>query len=257
MDYIADMERRRAVRTFNPAKPLSDLQVEEIRKAIQETTSPFGGEIAVKMHKFDLKGKLKPSTYGSVEGAEWYILVGIADTPESYLTAGFRMEQVVLRIVDMGLGTNFMTDTFKGGAFAAAAGFPAETPLRVIMPVGTPADKERLVEKMTHLALRSRSRKPFEETFGQVAPDSPFRQPLEMMRLAPSAYNKQPWRALVDGNTVWFYQVPSAESLIGMGNGLANFWLALRQNGHEGNWSAPEGAPAHDGWQPVARFTLA
>lgn len=256
MDYIADIERRKAVRTFNPEKPLTNLQIEEIKKAIDDAKSPFGGEVAVKLHRFDLKGKMKPSTYGSVEGAAWYILVGIADTPESYLSAGFRMEQVVLKIVDMGLGTNFMTDTFKSGVFTEAAHFPSATPLHVIMPVGVPADKERLVEKLTHMALKSRSRKPFEETFGNVPEDSPFRIPLEMMRLAPSAYNKQPWRAQVDGNTVWFYQVPSDDSLIGMGNGLANFYLALKQSGKDGKFSSVAGAPVHEGWEPVTRFIL-
>lgn len=256
MNFIADMEMRRAVRTFDPSKPLTTDQIEEIRKAIEEAKSPFGGEIAVKLHKFDLKGKLKPSTYGSVEGAEWYMLVGIADTPESYLSAGFRMEQVVLKIVDMGLGTNFMTDTFKSGAFKDAAGFPDNTPLHVIMPVGTPAGKERLVEKITHMALKSRSRKPFEETFGNVPDDSPFHRPLEMMRLAPSAYNKQPWRAIAEDKTVWFYQVPSDDSLIGMGNGLANFHLALLQEGKNGSWGKPADAPVKEGWQPVTVFTL-
>lgn len=257
MNYIADMEARKAVRTFNPDKPVSDAQIEEIKKAIQDARSPFGGEIAVKMHRFDLKGKLKPSTYGSVEGAAWYILIGIADNPESYLSTGFRMEQVVLKIFDMGLGTNFMTDTFRGGAFADAADFPTATPLHVIMPVGMPAERERFVEKLTHMALKSRTRKPFEETFGDVSEDSVFRMPLEMMRLAPSGYNRQPWRAVVDGNTVWFYQVPSDDSLIGMGNGLANFYLALKQSGNDGSFSSPENAPVRDGWQPVTKFTLA
>lgn len=256
MNYIADMEARKAVRTFNPDMPLTDEQIEAVKRAINDAESPFGGEVAVKMHRFDLKGKLKPSTYGSVEGAAWYILIGIADTPASYLSTGFRMEQVAIKIVDMGLGSNFMTDTFKGGAFAGAADFPAATPLHVIMPVGVPADKERLVEKLTHMALRSRSRKPFGETFGNVPEDSVFRQPLEMMRLAPSAYNKQPWRAQTDGNSVWFYQVPSTDSLIGMGNGLANFYLALKQSGKAGKFLTPAGAPAHEGWEPVTRFSL-
>lgn len=256
MDYIADMEARKAVRTFNPDKPLTEAQVDQVRQAIEEASSPFGGDVAVKLHHFDLKGKQRPSTYGSVEGASWYMLVGIADTPASYLTAGFRMEQVALRIFDMGLGTNFMTDTFRSGPFVQAAGFGPSTPLHVIMPVGVAAGKERLVERLTHAVLKSRTRKPFEETFGEVAPDSVFRVPLEMMRLAPSAYNKQPWRAQVEGETVWFYHAPSDDSLIGMGTGLANFWLALRQAGHTGAFGAPDGAPAHDGWQPVTRFTL-
>jgi len=33
-----------------------------------------------------------------------------------------------------------------------------------------------------------------------------FREALEMVRLAPSAVNKQPWRAVVCGDTVHFYE---------------------------------------------------
>lgn len=256
MDYIADIEARKAVRTFDATKELTDSEIAQIREAIEASTSPFGGDIAVKLHKFDLKGKLRPSTYGSVEGASWYILVGAPQDDSSLLTLGYRMEQVALKIVDMGLGTNFMTDTFRSGVFADAASFPASTPLHVIMPVGVPAGKERLVEKLTHMALKSRSRKPFEETFGNVPQDSIFRQPLEMMRLAPSAYNKQPWRAVVEPGTVLFYLVPADDAAIGMGAGLANFYLALKQNGHDGQFSKPEGAPAKDGCQPIAKFTI-
>lgn len=255
MDYIAAIKKRHAVRTFNTAIDVTPSQIEEIRKTIEETKSPFGGEIAVKLHHFDL-AKEKPNTYGSVDGASWWMLVGASEEPESLLTLGFRMEQVALKIFSMGLGTNFITATFKGSSFIPAADFPPETPLTVIMPFGVPKEKFRITEWFTHLFLRSRSRMPFDKTFPDCPRDSVFHEPLNLMRLAPSAYNRQSWRALVEGDTVWFYQVASHNSLIGVGNGLCNFYFSLRQLGHEGIFSKPEGAPAHDGWEPVTKFML-
>lgn len=249
------MKARHAVRTYKKDAVLSDSQICEIQKAIDESESPFGGEIAVKLHHFDLSRET-PNTYGSVQGASWYILVGAADTPESILTLGFRMEQVAIKIFEMGLGVNFITATFKGSSFITAADFPESTPLRVIMPFGVPTGKVRLLEKLTHFFMRSRDRKPFDETFIGVGEDSIFREPLEMMRLAPSAYNRQPWRARVEGDSVWFYQIPSHNSLIGVGNGLANFCMTLKYMGKEGSFSKPADAPAHDGWEFVTKFTL-
>lgn len=255
MNVIEAMKARHAVRTYKRDAELTDAQISEIQEAIDRTDSPFGGKIAVKLHHFDL-GKESPNTYGSVKGASWYILVGASDAPESLLTLGFRMEQVALKIFEMGLGVNFITATFKGSSFIDAAGFAPETPLRVIMPFGVPSGKVRLTEKLTHLFMRSRDRKPFGETFVGVAHDSVFREPLEMMRLAPSAYNRQPWRAVAQGDSVMFYQVPSHNSLIGVGNGLANFWLTLRHNGVDGKFSKPGNVPPANGWEFVTKFTL-
>lgn len=256
MNVIEAIKARHAVRTYKKDAELTEAQIKEIQDTIDAVKSPFGGEIAVKLHHFDLS-KETPNTYGSVKGASWFILVGAADTPESILTLGFRMEQVAIKIFEMGLGVNFITATFKGSSFVSAADFPESTPLRVIMPFGVPAGKERLLEKLTHFFMKSRDRKPFGETFGDVPAHSVFREPLEMMRLAPSAYNRQSWRAVADGNSVWFYQVPSHNSLIGVGNGLANFYLTLKYNGHDGTFSKPDGAPAHEGWEFVTKFTLA
>ena len=262
MDYIKAMEARRAVRTYNPDKPLSDKEITEIQEAIDNAESPFGGQVAVKMHQFDLEGKQTPSTYGSVSGASWYMLVGFPEDRDSALSAGFKQAQVALKIFSMGLGTNWVTDTFSGSIFQKAADFPAETPLHVIMPVGYPADKQRLVEKLTHKMLGSTTRKPFDSLFFSgdfnhpVSEESPFYKPLEYMRSAPSAYNKQPWRALVDRNKVYFYQEPSRDSLIGMGIGLAHFYFSLLQLGNNGSWESADDAPAHDGCEPIISFTL-
>lgn len=262
MDYISAIEERHAVRTYDPSRPLTDKEISVIRQTIKEAQSPFGGNVAVKLHKFELTGKQTPSTYGSVSGASWFMLVGFPEDKASMLSAGFRQAQVALKIFSMGLGTNWMTDTFKGSQFSEVAQFPDSTPLHVIMPVGYPAEKQRMVEKLTHKLLGSGSRKPFDDLFFSgnfdkpVDKESPFYRPLEYMRSAPSAYNKQPWRALVEDNRIYFYQEPSRDSLIGMGIGLCQFYFSLIQLGFDGNWINSDNMPAHEGWEPVTAFEL-
>lgn len=262
MDYIKAIEDRHAVRSYDASRHLTNNDITTIRNAIEEAQSPFGGDVVVTLHKFDLEGKQTPSTYGSVSGANWFMLVGFPEDKDSMLSAGFRQAQVALKIFSMGLGTNWMTDTFKGSQFIEAAQFPDSTPLHVIMPVGYPAEKQRLVEKLTHKVLGSGSRKPFDALFFSgnfdkpVDKASPFYMPLEYMRSAPSAYNKQPWRALVDDKRIFFYQEPSRDSLIGMGIGLAQFYFSLIQLGFSGKWVADEKMPEHEGWDPITVFEL-
>lgn len=262
MDYIQAIELRHAVRTYNKNIALTDEQITQVKQDIKDAESPFGGEIQVKLHKFNLEGSIKPTTYGAIDGASWYILIGIADNQESYLTAGFKMGKVALQLIGMGLGTNFLTDTFKGSTFAKIADFGPETPLHVIMPVGVPAEKMRLTEKLTHFALGSSNRKAFDDLFSEddfgkpVSVENPFHKPLEYMRTAPSAYNKQPWRALVKGNTVYFYETDAADATFGVGIALSIFYYSLLQLGLKGSFAQPDGAPDHDGYKPLAKFTL-
>ena len=68
-----------------------------------------------------------------------------------------------------------------------------------------------------------------------------------MARLAPSATNKQPWRAVVDGNTVHFYEYKTLKDSplgdvqkVDIGIALAHFDLTEKENGHSGQFSASD-----------------
>ena len=67
----------------------------------------------------------------------------------------------------------------------------------------------------------------------------PCVSPLEMVRLAPSAVNKQPWRVVLDKNGAHFYRKRSkgfvSEAVgdmqkIDMGIALCHFALAAKEN---------------------------
>lgn len=245
---------RRSVRTFNTSRPVSDEVANTLRQAINNASSPFGGEVSIALKKFDIEGSFRPSTYGTITGAQYYFLMGTDSTEQAQLSLGFRMEQVVLKATALGLGTCWIAATFKGTTFANAANFPPSTPLQVVMPVGYPAEKKSLTERIMRAAIRSTKRRPLDELF-IVNADSPFLQPLEMMRLAPSSTNSQPWRADVIGGTVYFYYENKSEaSVLDLGIGLSHFYLAAKAKGIEGSFSICKDAPEHKNWIPLVKF---
>lgn len=245
---------RRSVRSFDKQKPLSADDVDTLRKAIAEAQSPFGGKVSIELKEFAMDGPFKPTTYGTINGASWYFLMGTDSSDEARLTLGFRMEQVVLKAAAMGIGTCWIAATFKGTSFADAVKFPVDTPLQVVMPVGYPAEKKSLLEKLTRASLGSAKRKPMADLF-IVSEDSKFYEPLEMMRLAPSSTNSQPWRAEVDGDVVYFYyENKSKASVLDLGIGLSHFYLAAKAKGIEGHFTICTDAPAHDMWIPLVKF---
>ena len=71
-----------------------------------------------------------------------------------------------------------------------------------------------------------------------------YKFPLEMLRLAPSAVNKQPWRVVVTENAVHFFEKHSVKVDVGsvdmqridVGIGICHFHLAVQEQDMEGHF---------------------
>ena len=70
-----------------------------------------------------------------------------------------------------------------------------------------------------------------------------FADALEMTRWAPSAANKQPWRIVVSGDTVHFYEYKTLKDSplgdiqkVDLGIALAHFDLTMQEDGYEGHF---------------------
>lgn len=82
-----------------------------------------------------------------------------------------------------------------------------------ICPIGYPSEKRSLIEKFTRLTLGSKNRKSWDKLFflGDFnQPSLPkntekYEVALEMLRLAPSATNAQPWAVVKDGSNFHFF----------------------------------------------------
>lgn len=261
MNIIEAMKQRRSVRSFD-GRPLDNQQIDKLNNAIAEANSPFGGNVTIRLRQFDLKNGFRPSTYGIIKGACDFFMLGINDDDASSITAGFRFEQVVLKAWQLGLGTCWIAATFKGTDFEGTERWPDGETLKIVCPVGVAA-KQSILEKVTRMAIGSKNRKSFGELFfdgdfsSPLSPESRFGEALQMMRIAPSSTNSQPWRALAVGSTVHFYYIPKSRvSWIDCGIGLCHFWETERFYGRNGRFSTMPDAPqAPSGWKYLTSYT--
>ncbi|MDE7438223.1 MAG: nitroreductase family protein [Muribaculaceae bacterium] len=249
MNIINAIKDRRSVRSFDGAS-LTESTKKILTDFAESLTSPFGGHFTIRLKKFDIKGEYRPSTYGTIKEASDFFLIGMGSDEASALSVGFCFEQVVLKAWQLGLGTCWIAGTFKSTNFDKDETWPDGEILKIICPVGIPTQK-RMFEKIARLALGSSKRKPFDELFFEgdfnhpLSADSSYHEALEMLRLAPSSTNSQPWRVLVKDDKVHFFYIPkNAISPVDLGIGISHFYETERFNGREGEFYKENEAPA-------------
>ena len=123
----------------------------------------------------------------------------------------------------------------------------------MVSPVGIPANKGHMIGKLATRTSRSKARKPFDELFFYENVETPllikdagdYSIALEMVRLAPSAVNSQPWRVIRTKDEYHFfaadtryYRLVKSNFLLNndMGIALSHFELTCRELGLKGKW---------------------
>lgn len=262
MNITEAIRIRKSVRNYT-GLPLTPPELSALQQSIDSAVNPFRGKTSVRLRRFDLTGPFKPSTYGTVRNATHYLLLSAGDNAADALSAGFVMEQTILAATALGLGTCWIAATFKGTDFDKGEQWPEGQTLKAVSPVGKAAEKETLRGKLTKLIAGSAKRKPFESLFFLDTASTPlpmnnrYAEALEMMRLAPSSVNSQPWRAIVTGDTVHFYSTSSKYlSMIDCGIGLCHFFLSEKESSQAGGFCNDASHPAADSleyiisWKP-------
>lgn len=260
MDIKEAIRQRRSVRSFT-GESISETTRKDLRDFLSGLYNPFGGHFTIRLKEFDLKNGYRPATYGMIKGASDFFVIAMADDEMTSLAVGFCFEQVVLKSWQLGLGTCWIAATFRESDFNSGELWPKNEKLRIVCPVGYEA-KKSVVEKITRLTLGSRSRLPFEELFFDegfekpLARDNRFADSLEMMRLAPSSKNSQPWRALVCGDIVHFYYLPKGQlSVLDCGIGICHFYESEKSEGRCGQFFKDNTVPArHNQWVYLVSF---
>lgn len=210
---VETIQKRHSVRTYE-RKPLLSQDREALLTRMKQLNNPFGTPV----HTYIIDQKLNADgerlgTYGVIKGASTFLGVSIPDTKLATLAAGYEFENLILLATHMGLGTVWLAATFNRESFASAMKIPKDELFLAISPVGYPAAKRSVTETVMRSAMKSSARKPWEELFYQEDFHTPitrsetgsFAQPLEMVRLAPSAKNAQPWRVRKTPNAYHFY----------------------------------------------------
>jgi nitroreductase len=167
-------------------------------------------------------------TYGFIKGATGFIVGAAERSPKDLEDYGYLMEQIILFATDLGLGTCWLGGTFSKSRFARKIALRRGEIMPAVTAVGTIAEGPQTRDWIRKNA-RGTHRLPakrlfFEREFGQPLPAAgadAYAAPLEALRWAPSASNKQPWRIVRVGNAFHFYLARTK----GYGKGSLLFFL--------------------------------
>lgn len=254
------MSKRQSIRTFN-TKNISESHYQLINEYINNQNSlagPFGGKSKIELvqviNNVTDKG-IKLGTYGFIKNARAY-LVGIAENSKyPLLDFGYCFHTLVLYLTELGLGTCWMGGTFSRNSFEKEIQIGVGEFIPGITPIGYPSQKQRVVDKALRYAVKADNKKSWEKLFYDESFEVSLAKenageweiPIEMVRIGPSASNKQPWRLVLSGDrsVCHFYieHTPNYSSKLGydmqlldMGIAMCQFDLACKELNMNGQW---------------------
>lgn len=238
MNVLDAIRQRRSVRTFD-GRALLPEDARKITEFAETVENPYEFPIAWRLLDAKRDGLNAPV----ISGAETYIAGKLRRAPHAEEAFGYAFERIVLFAEAMGVGTTWIAGTMNRPAFERAMELTEDEVMPCVSPLGYPAKKMSLRETVMRKGVRADSRMDFGELFFDGAFDVPLtkekagalRTPLEMVRLAPSAVNKQPWRIVLCGGAAHFYEKRSKGFLgddgwdlqkVDLGIALCHFELA-------------------------------
>ncbi len=234
---------RRSVRTFDD-KQLTSQDLEKLNAFMAKIENPYNLPIEFRLMDAKKNGLSCPV----VVGTDLYVGGKMKQSPHFNEAFGYAFETLVLYAQSLGIGTVWIGGTMDRSAFERAMELSEDEVMPCVSPLGYPAQKMSLRETMMRKGVKAEARLPFEELFFDGSFDVPMSQeradklckPLEMVRLSPSAVNKQPWRIVVKDNFVHFYLKRSKGFVSGgnidmqkidIGIALCHFSLTAEESG--------------------------
>ena len=212
----------------------------------------------------------KLGTYGMISGASTFI-IGIIDKNEkNVLEFGYLFEKLILFATDLGLQTCWLGGTFNKNQFEQKASLYQNEFIPIVSPVGIKKEKPRIFETAVRAAVGANTRKPWNQLFFDRDINVPLNEnsagaysiPLEMVRLGPSASNKQPWRIIKEGNQYHLflcrtkgYGRPAFDiQKNDLGIAMCHFELSAKECGLNGYWNMNTNINVPDGFEYIATW---
>jgi hypothetical protein len=251
MNIIEIINKRKSCRTFNQIY-LKPADSEFLENIIRANSKGFENEVVDFriIEKHDSKSLLKLD-YGMIHGHNTYLLGTSKSSLYSRVNYGYLMEKIILKATEMKISTCWI------GIFDHT--YFKEVPVKEgyeipgIVIIGYPGDQQTNQERFIRRSLSSATRDNWDKLFFSYNSKFPINQDLprefydslEMVRLAPSSGNTQPWRIYFDNTSNEFHFFKKTinkryESRglhdIDLGIALCHFELTSFRNGISGRW---------------------
>ncbi|MFX0086887.1 MAG: nitroreductase family protein [Candidatus Hodarchaeota archaeon] len=259
---IEIIKKRESWRSYEPVPLVPDIKIKIENVLTEDLFSPFTGNVRFKLIEtleINSNEKKQLGTYGFIKGAIYYLVGVMRESKFDLEDFGFKMEQLILYATDLGLSTCWIGGTLRRNNFANQIKAQADEVVPAISPVGYAA-KNSFVGKLTKWGARSKKRLPWSKIFFEGVINTPLMEkkarkyvsPLEMVRLAPSASNRQPWRIVKEKNEDIFHfflcQKKKKRILrrtsfpdfprIDIGIATSHFDLVIKELGLKGEWKS-------------------
>ena len=262
------VEKRRSIRTYEP-RPLSAEVRKQLMTFAEAADNPFGVPVRIGLIETERSDQpRKLGTYGVIKGAGSFLGIVVPQEPLGLEAAGYALEKVVLYATHLGLGTCWLAGTLNREGFTRAMQTGENEWMPAITPVGYPAAKPSFHEQLMRSSMKSAQRKPWGELFFRGDFHTPlteaeagaYAEALELLRLAPSATNAQPWRVVMDDSAFHFCAVvgrdaraenPPAIQRVDGGIGACHFHLAAQEKDLPGHFERQEdrASAVPEGWR--------
>ena len=252
------IKERLSIRSYKYI-PIEENLKTNIMDYLENLEGPFNAKVRYKL--IDIKtsedNNIKLGTYGMIKGATFFIAAATKQGEMSLEELGYELEKFILYATSLGLGTCWLGGTFKKEKFAKAMELNEDEILPIVTPIGYPSTKTNILASLVRIVTGSKNRKSWQELYFDGSFNKNlteveagvYKLAIEMVRLAPSASNKQPWRIVKDKDRFHFYLCHAkgfANALdfdmqkIDMGIAMCHFDLTLREAGIQGSFQKCE-----------------
>ena len=250
---IDAIKSRTSVRNYSD-QAVEPEKLQAIKSFIQTLDNPFNQKIQFHfLDRYTSPDGEKLGTYGVILGARHYLGATLVQGPHAMLALGYEMELAILYLTSQNLGTCWLGGTFDRKGFAQAMAIAPGSSFPIITPYGYAAEKKHLKERAMRTVIHADQRKDWDQLFFLENFQTPLTKetagvcavPLEMVRLGPSASNKQPWRVLFLENSFHFFEskAPGYSSAfsydiqeVDLGIAAAHFDFSAREIGLTGKF---------------------
>ena len=251
------IKARSSRRKYAPQEITGELKQSILDQITTPLEGPFGNKVRfglVEKEMSEKEEKVRLGTYGFISGAKYFIVGAVKDSEKNFEDYGYLLEQLILYFTGLGLGSCWLGGSFKRSEFGKVFDLAEDEIIPAITPVGYSSKRRGVKESLMRMAVGSDNRKPWQELFFKDNFSSPLDQeqvgeyeiPMQMLRLAPSASNKQPWRILRQDNVYHFFlqrtknydkMIKAADmQRLDMGIAMCHFELTARELGLPGKW---------------------
>ena len=286
MNYAALIQNRKSVREFrDKVVPFSLL--EQIKTYYQRSVRRLISEIGTEMYMFgtDAREALEGAAgYNSfLVGAPQYLVLLSDQHPHGYLNAGFVMEDLILKLTDLGLDSCWVTfadgeavksalgiESDRSVAAIAAFGYGVKTTRRLRLNIRSMSDIDISAKRHYFEPKRSVSELVHKDTWGSRDGldsaigfyDDMLWESFYAASLAPSYLNRQAYGFLLEQGKVTLVSVPDkfnvpVDAELSLGIVLHHFTVVSENWAGQLSWRfAPEGPALPVGHRAVASASI-